>query len=143
MAKSAIFSTSPDQIRDFKIVDSKRIIHKNLSYEKFKNKRISQENIGMVNRLVNTECLITKNSKVSESYQRHKKYREIRKRYNENGERKDYVPFGNKSLLCPTLAEYNRSGLASQFIEEHLWMSKAPSTSRSYKRKNNFSQGDA
>jgi hypothetical protein len=97
----------------------------------------------MVNRLINTECLIPKNSKILESYQNHKKYREIRKRYNEYGERKDYVPFGNKSLLCPTLAEYNRSGLASKFIEEHLSMSKAPSSSRSYKRKSNFSQNGA
>lgn len=35
---------------------------------------------------------------------------------------------GNSSLLCPTLSEYNKSGLAEKFVELDLSMSMAPSS---------------
>lgn len=33
---------------------------------------------------------------------------------------------GNSSLLCPTLSEYNKSGLAEKFVQLDLSMSMAP-----------------
>jgi len=42
---------------------------------------------------------------------------------------------GNSSLLCPTLLEYNQSGMAEKFVELDLSMSMAPPSPSSRIRK--------
>lgn len=65
----------------------------------------------------------------------HLKYRNIRKKYHENGGVKAKMHLGNSELLCPTLLEYNMSGMAEKFVEKHLSMSLTPPTAYSRMRK--------
>lgn len=65
----------------------------------------------------------------------HLKYREIRKKYNDQGGIKSKMCLGNSDLLCPTLLEYNKSGLAQKFVEIDLSMSMTPSTANSRMKK--------
>ena len=55
--------------------DKKRVIHKNESYEKFRNLRISRENSDLVQRLVRTSCEIIKAKTTEKSFNRHLKYK--------------------------------------------------------------------
>ena len=91
----------------------------------------------MVNRLLKAQCQVIKNDQTEKAYKSHLKYREITKKYNEQGGIRTKMCLGNSQLLCPTLLEYNRSGLAEKFVEVDLSMSMTPSTpsSRIKKRK--------
>jgi peptidyl-tRNA hydrolase len=62
------------------------------------------------------------------------KYQNIRRRYNENGQRKDVLPLNQSDLLCPTLQQFNSSGLANRFVESDMSMSIKPATSQSHRR---------
>ena len=75
------------------ISEPKRVIHKNLSYEKFRNQKISQENFSMVNRILGLDCQVVKNIETDKSFKNHQRYENIRRRYNESG-RKDILPLG-------------------------------------------------
>ena len=88
----------------------------------------------MVGRLLNSNCEIVKNKSSEKAYQRHRKYSNIRARYNEQGLRKDSVPLLNSEKLCPTLSQYHQSGLASRFVNQDLSMSLKPATSQSMRR---------
>lgn len=47
---------------------------------------------------------------------------------------------GNSLLLCPTLSEYNRSGLAEKFVEVDLSMSMTASTPSTHLRRRRSGQ---
>jgi len=64
-----------------------------LSYEKFRNQKISQENFSMVNRILGLDCQVVKNIETDKSFKNHQRYENIRRRYNESG-RKDILPLG-------------------------------------------------
>ena len=70
----------------------------------------------MVSRLVGSECQIVKNSESGKSFRKHLKYKNIRGKYNEQGQRKDYLALGLGDLLCPTLMEFHNAGLSNQFV---------------------------
>jgi hypothetical protein len=84
--------------------------------------------------------MVLKKDYTGRAFQNHKRYEYIRRRYDENGNRKDTVPLGQANLLCPTLMEFTNSGLASKFMELDLSMSVKPSTARSSMRKSCNSQ---
>lgn len=88
----------------------------------------------MVNRILGSECQVITKEKADLSFQRHILYQNIRRRYNEAGERKDSMPLGNSELLCPTLTEFQRAGLGQKFVEKDLSMSVKPSTAQSMRR---------
>jgi len=48
--------------------------------------------------------------------------------------KKNYLPLDNSDLLCPTLHEFNASGLGGHFVEMNLSMSVNPATSHSIRR---------
>jgi hypothetical protein len=117
------------------VLDKERkVIHRHQSYEKMRDRKINIDNVEMVSRLISTQCQIIKKDHALNSFEKHKKYQRIRMRYNEVGQRKDSLPLGNKSLLCPTLHEFNSCGLGEKFIGSDLSMSKKPSTSQSCRR---------
>ena len=59
----------------------KRVVHKNESFEKFRNKRIHRENRDLVKRLIDTSCEVVRNQQSAGSFRKHLKYREIRNKY--------------------------------------------------------------
>lgn len=81
----------------------KRVVHKNESFEKFRNKKIQRENGDLVKRLIDTSCEVVRNQKSADSFRRHLKYREIRNKYTDEGVRKHPLALVNSELLCPTL----------------------------------------
>lgn len=111
------------------------MIHKHQSYEKFRSQKISQENAEILERIIGSECHIVKNTHTGKSFQNHLRYRNIRGRYNEQGQRKDVLALGQSMLLCPTLKEYHDVGLGHQFIEKDLSMSLKPMTAQSSPRR--------
>jgi hypothetical protein len=117
-----------------KIDSPKRVIHKHLSFEKFRKQRIEQDNSKMVNRILNSECEVQKVKSTEKAFRNHLVYQNIRRRYNENGLRKDVLALGESEMLCPTLLEFNSSGLASRFVEMDLSMSVKPATAGSMRR---------
>lgn len=110
------------------------MIHKHLSFEKFRKQRIEQDNSKMVNRILNSECEVQKVKSTEKAFRNHLVYQNIRRRYNENGLRKDVLALGESEMLCPTLLEFNSSGLASRFVEMDLSMSVKPATAGSMRR---------
>ena len=58
-----------------------------------------------------TNCEVVKKSSTAKSFEKHLKYKNIRKKYNNDGQRREALCLGNKSFLCPTLMEYTNSGL--------------------------------
>ena len=48
----------------------------------------------MVSRIVGSECQIVKNNDSSRSFRKHLKYKNIRGKYDEQGQRKDYLALG-------------------------------------------------
>jgi hypothetical protein len=111
------------------------VVHKNWSFEKFSQKRIEDENTEMVSRILGSQCQIIKNDYAEKAFRNHLKYQNIRRRYNESGQRKDVLPLNQSELLCPTLHQFNASGLASRFVESDLSMSIKPATSQSHRRR--------
>jgi len=91
----------------------------------------------MVSRILGSECQVIKNNHSNKSFKNHLKYRNIRGRYNEQGQRKDYLALGQ--LICPTLMEFNNAGLGTKFVERDLSMSLKPSTAQSSPRRRNYS----
>ena len=83
-------------------------------------------------RLLGTGPQVIKRDKTEKSYKKHLKYRDIRKVYREGGSRKDPLALGNSELLCPTLTEFNKSGLGPKFLEKDLSFSKARSVNSSF-----------
>lgn len=57
-------------------------IHKNESFEKFNQIKIDESNKSLLDRMINTDCSVVKKSKALDEYERHKKYSQIRARYN-------------------------------------------------------------
>jgi len=91
----------------------------------------------MVSRILGSECQVIKNNHSNKSFKNHLRYRNIRGRYNEQGQRKDYLALGE--LICPTLMEFNNAGLGTKFVERDLSMSLKPSTAQSSPRRRNYS----
>ena len=73
----------------------KRVVHRNESFEKFRNRKIERENCELVKRLIDTNCEVIRNKKSSDSFKRHLKYREIRNKYADDGTRKHPLALGN------------------------------------------------
>jgi hypothetical protein len=117
-----------------KLSEPKRVVHKHHSFEKFRRQRISQENVEMVSRILQSDCQIIKNQAADRCFQNHLRYENIRRRYNETGQRKDSLPLGQSALLCPTLLEFNNSGLGRSFVEMDLSMSIKPATAQTLRR---------
>lgn len=88
----------------------------------------------MVGRILQSDCQIIKNETADRSFQNHLRYENIRRRYKESGERKDSMPLGQSALLCPTLLEFNNSGLGRSFVQIDLSMSLKPATAQSLRR---------
>ena len=65
-----------------------RVVHKNASFEKFENWRINRENKEMVRRLLNLNCQVVTKKKSGESFQKHLKYKNIRRIYDSKNVRK-------------------------------------------------------
>jgi hypothetical protein len=55
--------------------EGKRVIHKNKSFEKFKQRKVSHENIEMVNRLLKAQCQVVKVDETQKAFTNHLKYR--------------------------------------------------------------------
>lgn len=88
----------------------------------------------MVSRILSSQCQVIKNDKAERAFKNHLKYQNIRRRYNESGQRKDVLPLNQSELLCPTLLQFNASGLANRFVESDMSMSLKPATSQSHRR---------
>lgn len=71
----------------------------------------------MVSRLVATSCEVVKNKNSQRSYEKHKKYKNIRTKFDDEGKRKHVLAVGNERLLCPTLSEFNNSVIGEKFLE--------------------------
>lgn len=56
-----LISSQSMREKDPKIKTKKLVIHKNVIFEKFREKRIERENCDLVKRLVRTSCEIIKN----------------------------------------------------------------------------------
>jgi|JI10StandDraft_1071094.scaffolds.fasta_scaffold1064537_1 hypothetical protein len=93
----------------------------------------------MVSRIIGSECHIVKNNETGKSFKNHLRYRNIRGRYNEQGQRKDVLALGESMLLCPTLKDYHDAGLGHQFVERDLSMSLKPMTAQSSPRRRPYS----
>ena len=109
-------------------------MHKHWSFEKFNRAKINRQNLEMMGRMLNSSCEVVKNKSSSKSFARHKKYSDIRARYDQHGQRKDSVPLLNSEKLCPTLSEYQKSGLANRFVNMDMSMSMKPATAQSMRR---------
>lgn len=131
--RSSLFEKRKE-IQNAFISEPKRIVHKNLSFEKFNQQKINQQNVEMVSRILNSECQIIQKISAEKSFKNHLKYQNIRRRYNEGGQRKDVMPLGQSQLLCPTLMQFNTSGLGSKFVEMDMSMSIKPSTAQSLRK---------
>jgi hypothetical protein len=85
-----------------------RVIHKNASFEKFEKFRINHENKKLVRRLIETNCQVITNKKTNNDFQRHLKYKDIRRLYDSKHVRKQDLVVPKKELLCPTLATFHQ-----------------------------------
>lgn len=140
MARSQLFSSDRKRNHSPEIHKEKRVIHKHASFEKFNRKKIQAQNSELVQRLIDSSCVVIKNEKSSKHFDNHLRYREIRNKYDSEGKRKHSLALGNSRLLCPTLKEYNESGLGSKFLELDLSMvSQTSSPLSPRKRASNFS----
>lgn len=88
----------------------------------------------MVARILGSQCQVVKNEQAEHSFRRHIRYQGIRRRYNDQGQRKDILPLCESAMLCPTLQQFNTSGLAGRFLEMDLSMSIKPATAQSMRR---------
>lgn len=62
-------------------------------------------------RLIETNCQVITNKKTNHDFQKHLKYKNIRRMYDSKHVRKQELVHPKKELLCPTLASYHqRSG---------------------------------
>lgn len=87
------------------------VVHKNASFDKFEKWRISRENKSLVKRLLDTNCQVITNKKSAKSFEKHLKYRDIRKLYNSKHVHKQQLVIPNAELLCPTLScHHSRNG---------------------------------
>lgn len=66
----------------------------------------------MVQKLINTECLILNKPVAEELFKKQRKYRSLRRRYQDTGE-PNLTPLGNLKLLNPTLFTYKKHNLSS------------------------------
>ena len=138
--RSMLLSSNGSRKKNIRFSEPKRIIHKHQSFEKFEQQRIKRENNELVGRLVGTSCEVMKNKHTNKSFNRHLKYKNIRAKFDETGNRKHVLAMGNTSLLCPTLTDFNNSGLGEKFLELDMSLiSKSPSPSPSPKRRSIFS----
>ena len=88
-----------------------KVIHRDAITERAKSARISNENMRMVQRLIDTECLITDKTQAEGFFTQQKRYKNLRRRYQETGERPT-LPLGNLKLLNPTLASFRSTNPA-------------------------------
>jgi hypothetical protein len=122
------------EIEKAQLSEPKRVVHKNWSFEKFNQQKITHENAEMVSRILGSQCQILKKDLTEQSFKNHMRYQNIRRRYNESGQRKDVLPLCESEMLCPTLLQFNNSGLASKFVEMDMSMSIKPATAQSLRR---------
>ena len=99
-----------------KLKQPHRVIHKNQAFERAKSARISHENMKIVRKIIKTDCQVIKKSTAEAHFQMHQKYRSLRKRYQENGERFT-TPILNFRHLNPFLIQYSKSRLSSARYE--------------------------
>lgn len=83
----------------------RRVIHRDEAVVRAQSARINRENFKMVQRMIEVECMITDKTRAESFYNSQKKYRSLRRRYQENGER-IITPIVNIKLLNPTLASF-------------------------------------
>lgn len=70
----------------------------------------------MAKRIVGTSCEVLKKKNSLGSYKKHLKYKDITAKFDQSGNRKHVLALGNSELLCPTLSDFNKSGLADKFL---------------------------
>ena len=58
-----------------------KVIHRDAITERAKSARISSENMKMVQRLIDTECMVTDKTQAESFYTQQKKYKNLRRRY--------------------------------------------------------------
>lgn len=105
-----------NQIKNVLLDQPKRVIHKHKSFMKFQKKRVNESNSELMNQMIGTKCTVPKKQKTLLSFEKHQKYQQIRTRFSQNGNRRQILSLGNKNLLCPTLAEFMKSGLGDSFL---------------------------
>lgn len=59
-------------------------------------------------RLLDTGCQVITNKKSGKSFEKHLKYKDIRRHYNSKHVHKQQLVIPNTSLLCPTLSEHHQ-----------------------------------
>lgn len=88
----------------------RRVVHKNESFDKFRNWKIERENGKLMKRLVGASCQVVKKHQTQGSFRKHLHYKGIRAKFDQEGNRKHILSLGKSELLCPTLNNFNKSG---------------------------------
>ena len=66
----------------------------------------------MVCKLIDADCMIVSRERAAKSYQKHRKYSSLIRKYQENGER-IVTPVINLDKISPTIADYHTSRVQS------------------------------
>ena len=85
--------------------EPRRVIHKNEIFERAKSAKINHENKVMVNKLIDADCMIVDRERAKRHYMNHRKYSNIIRKYQENGER-HVTPVINLKKVNPAIASY-------------------------------------